>query len=230
MKRITNILAAILVASPAAMAWKTTADSTDVKLYDINVDVDEAAKKLRVRIEMDVEKYSLGADREMIFTPVLLGANGTDSLTLKPIVVAGRNLWYSYLRNGMAGSPQPTIFRAGEKVRAVCDRELPLEDWMAVSSLEMRCETANCCDTPDKLIGPSTDGNVPLALIDLRQPELTPEFVFAPPVDAGPVVLSLEGSAFVTFVVNRTELNPSYMINPQELAKITGSIDKVRRE
>lgn len=55
-------------------------------------------------------------------------------------------------------------------------------------------------------------------------------FVFAPPVDEGPVIKSIEGSAFITFVVNRTELKPDYMVNRRELGKIINSIDYVRND
>ena len=49
MKRIASILCAFAVATPALMAFKSTADSTDIKLYDINVAVDEAAAKSQNR-------------------------------------------------------------------------------------------------------------------------------------------------------------------------------------
>lgn len=219
-----------MIASPAAMAIKTVADTADVKLYDLNVAVDEQANKVSVMIDLDVSKYSLGKDREMIFTPVLIADNLKDSLQLDPVIIAGRNLWYSYLRNDLIDENDVRIFRAGENKQAVVKSEFPLEPWMAFSTLEMRCETANCCDTPNKLVGPSRSGNVPMARISLLRPEANVDFVFAPPVDAGPVIKSIGGSAFVTFVVNRTELKPDYMINRQELAKITKSIDLVRND
>lgn len=230
MKRIANILVALMIASPAAMAIKTVDDSADVKLYDLNVAVDEQANKVSVMVDLDVSKYSLGKDREMIFTPVLIADNLKDSLQLDPIIIAGRNMWYSYLRNDLIDENDVRIFRAGENKQAVVKSEFPLEPWMAFSTLEMRCETANCCDTPNKLVGPSPSGNVPMARITLLRPEANVDFVFAPPVDAGPVIKSIGGSAFVTFVVNRTELKPDYMINRQELAKITRSIDFVRND
>lgn len=230
MKRIANILAAMMIASPAAMAFKSAVEASDLKLYDLNVEVDESAQKVRVAIELDVEKFSLGKDREMIFTPVLLADDGSDSLQLKPVIIAGRNMWYSYLRNDRIEEANPTIFRAGTKGMATVRSDFPLEPWMSSSTLEMRCETANCCDEPEKLLGPSPKGNVPLARIDIERPELEAEFIFAPPVDAGPVIKHIEGSAFVTFVVNRTELKPDYMINRQELAKIINSIEYVRKD
>lgn len=44
------------------------------------------------------------------------------------------------------------------------------------------------------------------------------------------VVLTAEGKAFVDFVVNRTDLNPSYRGNTREIAKIIESIDRVKND
>ena len=91
MKRIASILAALALATPAVMAFKSTADSTDIKLYDINVAVDEAAGKLKIDIDLDIEKYSVNSEREIIFTPVIVADNLSASLALEPLVIAGRN-------------------------------------------------------------------------------------------------------------------------------------------
>ena len=229
MKRIASILCAFAVATPALMAFKSTADSTDIKLYDINVAVDEAAAKVRIDIDLDIEKYSVNSEREIIFTPVIVADNLSDSLALEPIVIAGRNRWFHYLRDGELEDPLTPIYRAGKKnAHAGSPREVPFASWMEQSTVEMRAESANCCDAPDRLTGPSPSGNIPLAHIDVTRPAFNPDFVYAPPVDAGPVIKSLSGSAFITFIVNRTELEPDYMINPQELRKIYNSIQYVK--
>ncbi len=230
MKRIINLLAALFIASYAAWASGPTADSADIKLYDISVAVDAQARKVRVRIGLDIEKYRVSSEREIIFTPVLVARDRSDSLVLEPVTIAGRNRWYHYLRDGVLDGGDSGIYRAGRKIRAAYDREFAYEPWMGQSMLEMRAETANCCDTPSRLAGPSESGNVPMAEIDVTRPSLDARFVFAPPVDAGPVIKSIEGSAFVTFVVNRTELKPDYMRNRAELAKIIESIEYVRRD
>ncbi len=115
MKRIASILCAFAVATPALMAFKSTADSTDIKLYDINVAVDEAAAKVRIDIDLDIEKYSVNSEREIIFTPVIVADNLSDSLALDPIVIAGRNRWFHYLRDGELEDPLTPIYRAGKK-------------------------------------------------------------------------------------------------------------------
>ena len=209
MKRIASILCAFAVATPALMAFKSTADSTDIKLYDINVAVDEAAAKVRIDIDLDIEKYSVNSEREIIFTPVIVADNLSDSLALDPIVIAGRNRWFHYLRDGELEDPLTPIYRAGKKnAHAVYTRDVPFASWMEQSTVEMRAESANCCDAPERLTGPSPSGNIPLAHIDVTRPAFSPDFVYAPPVDAGPVIKSLSGSAFITFIVNRTELEP----------------------
>ncbi len=231
MKRIAIIIAALAVVAPGALAaFRSTVDSTDIKLYDINVAVDERAQNVRVRIDLDIEKYSVPSEREIIFTPVLIADNRTDSLVMDEIVIAGRNRYYHYLRDNMLEGGDSHIYRAGKNQHARVDSEFPFQAWMGASTLEMRAMTANCCDAPKPLVGPSQSGYVPMARIDIQRPTLDIDFVFAPPVDAGPVIKSIEGSAFVTFVVNRTELKDNYMNNRAELNKIINSIEYVRRD
>ncbi len=205
-----------------------TAKATPLKVNDIEVEVNEQSQTLWLNIDLDMADMKLPADREMIFTPVIIAENGTDSLELDPITVAGRNRWYWHLRNSDLDAPGTYVYRAGSTAHATYKERIPFEPWMGNSLIEMRQEAATCCDRPDPLPGPGRRGNVDLALIDTRRPPLIAEFVFAPPVDAGPVIKELKGSAFITFVVNRTELKPDYMINPQELRKIYNSIQYVK--
>ena len=229
-KRILGIFAAAALAAQAAWAIDMRADSTTINLADMKIAVDENARRVRIDISLDVEAFSIGSDREMILTPVLMAKDRSDSLELEPITIAGRNRWYYYLRNGFLEGSDADIYRAGKPAKARCDREFDLEPWMENSSLEMRAATANCCDSPQLMKGPSVNGMVPMAEIDTRRPVLNAPYRFAPPVDAGPVTRNIEGSAFVTFVVNRTELKEHYMNNRAELDKIINSIEYVRRD
>ncbi|MDE6085852.1 MAG: hypothetical protein K2G40_05565, partial [Muribaculaceae bacterium] len=230
MKRIANILLALALASPAMIANQREVSASDIRLQDLSLNVDEAAGTVSAHLDLAVAGYNVGKDREMIFTPMLIADDRSDSIMLDEIIVAGRNRWYHYLREGFLDKRDPNIFRSGKPGNAVVDARFPFQPWMSHSSLEMRCATANCCDAPEQMIGPSPAGNVPMARIDLERPTVEIDYVFAPPVDAGPVIKSIEGSAFITFVVNRTELNPTYMKNPAELQKIINSIEFVRKD
>lgn len=216
-----------LFSAPAAEAIGLKA-GTPLKVHDIKVSIDETSNQLLLDIDLDMAEIKLPANREMIFTPVIIAQNGTDSLELDPITVAGRNRWYWHVRNNDIEAPRTQLFRAGTPDHATYSERIPFEPWMGNSLIEMRQESANCCDRAEVIPGPGRRGNIDLAVIDTRRPPLIAEFVFAPPVDAGPVIKELKGSAFITFVVNRTELNPTYMINPQELKKIYNSIQFVK--
>ncbi len=214
----------------AAGAAELRADSSDLNLYDIRVAVDESARKLAIDIDLDIDRFKVGSERELIFTPMVFAADGSDSLALEPVTVAGRNRWYHYLRDGVLDVEGNDIFRAGKPVHAKVTRSIDLEPWMEHSTVEMRVESANCCDKAVLMPGDTPAQNVLLAEINTGAPMLDAPFVFAPPVDAAPVIKSIEGSAFITFVVNRTELKPDYMVNRRELGKIINSIDFVRKD
>lgn len=232
--RIILALGMAATAAGGACAAETAANGAEVytplKVYDMNVRVDEKARTLALTIDLFMADMKLSMNREMIFTPVIISADGSESVELSPVVMAGRNRYYWHRRNADSDTEGTRIYRAGEKNHAVYKELIDFKDWMQNCTVEMRQEVADCCDEPEAFAGGSPNGNVELARIDTRRPALADEFVFTPPVDAGPVVKSLKGSAFVTFVVNRTELKPDYMINRAELKKITGSIDLVRED
>lgn len=229
MKLKSIILPALLASlAPHAVAAVGLKGESPLKVHDIQVSIDETSNQLLLDIDLDMADIKLPANREMIFTPVIIAQNGTDSLELNPITIAGRNRWYWHVRNSDIDDPRAQLYRAGTAEHATYTEHIPFEPWMGNSLIEMRQQSANCCDPAETIPGPGRRGNIDLAVIDTRRPPLISEFVFAPPVDAGPVIKELKGSAFITFVVNRTELNPIYMINPQELKKIYNSIQFVK--
>lgn len=230
-KRILSAVLLAIAGVSGVLAGNNDIAADKLKIYDMNVKVNERARTLGVDIALDLKKFSVSSEREMILTPVLIASSGTDSLVLDTIRVAGRNRWFHYLRDGGEDYVANNhIYRAGAKTTPHYTAHVDLEPWMEHSSLEMRALSANCCDTPVFLKGESPRGYVPLAEIDVRRADIDAPYVFAPPVDAAPVKKALQGKAFITFVVNRTELKPDYMVNPRELKKIIASIDTVRND
>ena len=61
------------------------------------LDVARTDGNLFVSMDMDLSSLNLKTDRELIVTPVLY--TGTDSLSLSPVVIAGRNRYFHHLRN-----------------------------------------------------------------------------------------------------------------------------------
>lgn len=79
-----------------------------------------------------------------------------------------------------------------------------------------------CCDGVEALYSD------PIARI--KRVDYNPVFGYVSPVADSVKEFKLEGSAFINFPVNRTELYPTYMNNPAELLKITGTIDSVKND
>ena len=206
-------------------------DNMPLRVYDLSVAVNEAPKTVDINIELNLKDFKIGTNKEVIFTPVLLSDSGKDSLVMNPISICGRNRWYFYDRDGLLDNPENNIYRSGQREKINITKTIPFEDWMGHSTLEMRQEETNCCSKPTLLPGNTPAGNVLLATINTDRTALDfNDYVFSPPMEDEPVRRSVQGKAFVTFVVNRTELNPTYMDNPKELQKILNSIEIVRND
>ena len=217
----------------AALAAATTAWAADpsLKIYDVDVTVNEQVRTVDVTLDLYMKNFKVGRNGEAVYTPVILSENGQDSVVLSPFTVCGRNRYYYYMRDGMLDDGTAPIYRSGSKEMVTIRESVPLQPWMLNNgTVEVRQLTSNCCSKQKLLPGNSPFGNVLIARLHQTTPELDFDYVFAPPVEEGPVTKSVEGRAFVTFVVNRTELNPTYMNNPAEIRKILNSIDIVKAD
>ena len=229
MKRFIAISAFILTLLCPAPDAVAKADASLLKVHHLDVAVDEQAEKVTIDLTLNMASIKPGIDREVVFTPVMISAGATDSLELPEITVAGKNRYFWHVRNDDA-EDAARVYRGGAKGLVNYSQTVDFEPWMGQSTVEMRLESATCCNSPERIDGPSRHGNVELAQIDTRRPDLLAEFVYMRPADAGPVMKQIEGKAFVSFVVNRTELKPDYMVNRREIAKILQSIDFVRND
>ncbi len=226
MKRLSikNILATAAAASLGFVAQPAAAGTSGESLLKVtHVKVACHDNELSLALEMDPRALDPGRDREVVFTPVLRSLTSADSIEMPTIRVAGRNRYYSHIRNNdidygqkltLAGSREPLVYR----------QEMALEPWMTHSRIVMREEVGNCCDAPVPLT------TTPVAELDLEVRPVELPFEYVALVGDSIITRKAEGRAFVNFVVNRTELKPDYMKNPEEIGKILASIDLVKSD
>ena len=219
MATLRNILLAACAAFPAAFAF--AADPAELRLSAM--EVARVDNQLDITLTVDVSDIRPGRDREVVFTPVLLSQDGTDSLVLDPVSVAGRNRYLLAERHGFAGA-DGRVFQAGAKTPASIHSRVDFLPWMMTSRLEMRRQTANCCDP---LVQHPT---LPLAEMDFNEHPFEPPYGYVALTGDSVVELTAEGRAYVDFVVNHTEIKPTYRRNRVEIAKIIESIDRVRND
>ncbi len=182
---------------------------------------------LQVSFDIDPHRLKPGSDRQVTFTPILRSKhNAKDTVALKPITFAGRNRYYTHLREGdmTAGD---LIYQAGKKSTVEYIRTTTWQPWMSNCEVIMREETQNCC----RPVTPLCD--TPIADIGTSEEDFTnmlEEIDYVALTGDSAVVLEAEGKAYIDFVVNRTEIKDNYRRNPIELKKIIESIDLIKND
>lgn len=175
-----------------------------------------------VDMEMNMAALDVDANRAVLLTPRL--KNGTDSLDLPAVGIYGRRRYYFYVRNGesMLSGSKETSYRA-KKCPDTQDYHtiVPYAGWMDGAKLTLHRDDFGCCNTllasQQGLLGEHTEKTA-----------FFPELVYIRPRAEAIKSDTLEGSAYVDFVVDRTDINPTYRNNVAELGKIQASIDSVR--
>ncbi|MDE5638685.1 MAG: DUF3868 domain-containing protein, partial [Odoribacter sp.] len=186
-----------------------------------NLDIARTEGNLFVAMEVNVSGLELKMDREMVLTPVL--RNGTDSLRLPAIIVAGRNRYFYHQRNDSLADN--VLIRRTKKDTVVDYRAaVPYKDWMATAVLMM--DEGECGCRCEVLM---SDGEK-LTTLDFKPKVFKPVFVYLAPQAEAEKIREMRGSAFIDFPVNRTYIRENYRNNYAELQKIRNTIDVVRND
>lgn len=210
-----------LIATMALMASMTCMAEANIPVK--NLRINRIGENIAVDFNIDPSGYNPGRNAEVKFTPVLRAADGSDSLELKPVTVVGSTRYYLGLRDKSikegdmvcrSGAERPLDYRA----------EVAYQPWMEHSTLDMRLTSTSCCKAPQNMLNEPAQ----MAAIDYREPSYAAVSNYVKVTGDSAVVLSENLSAFVDFVVNRTEIRPDYRNNRSEINKILDAINKVK--
>ena len=186
-----------------------------------NLFVSRSDDKLFISMDIDVSGLEVKSNREVIFMPAL--ASDDHTLSLPAVMIAGRNRYYHHLRNNKLRPTTTELYRRSDVSVVEYRTVVPYEKWMNTARLVTLNEICGCSD--ETLAGE----NEPLLALQLEPKVFVPDFVYIRP-KAEPKINVLEGSAFIDFPVNRTEIHENYRRNPVELQKILNTIDAVRND
>ena len=217
MKRILFVLTVLFVNIVALFAQNV--DGAKVE----NLRLKHNGEFMAVNMAVDFSSLDVSSNRAVLFTPVLV--NGNDSVELSSVGFYGRRRYYYYERNN-----QSIIAGDNGKAYRVSDRPenmdysaiVPYEKWMDGAHLVMHRYEYGCCN---KVLN---EQQAQLGIF--KEKYFTPRYVYLRPVAEVVKSRSLSGSAYIDFVVNRVDINPSYRNNKVELAKITATIDSVKSD
>lgn len=224
MKKTVFLL--ILALSAILPATLSARDYTRLSLYDPEVSLSEGDHAVTVSMTVNPKDWNFGLNRYVTLTPVIRSVSTADSVALKPITIAGRNMYYRILRD--KNLAEGYLLHAGKGKPLSYSVTVPMENWMSLSDVEFSYIQEGCCGSP---LAP--EENLPLARIDLTPVEYVPTLAYMEPVAAPKEARHISGKAYVVFPVNKTFIDPDYMVdgrkpNIPELRKITASIDTVR--
>lgn len=178
---------------------------------------------MAVNMDVDFSSLDVSSNRAVLFTPMLV--NGNDSLELAPVGFYGRRRYYYYVRNdkSLISGENGKSYRVSERPE-IMDYNVVVryEKWMDGACLVLNRSEYGCCN---KVLNEQQS-----QLAIFKEVYLTPKYVYIRPVTELEKSRSISGSAYIDFVVNRTDINPTYRNNKVELAKITATIDSVKND
>lgn len=216
MKRILSILIALLIATTGVKAQSI--DGVKVE----NLQMKRQGEYMAVKMNMDFTTLDMPSNRAVLFTPMIV--NGKDSLELSSIGIYGRRRYYYYVRNDKSIiAENGKTYRASERPENMeYNVMVPYSRWMNGSYLLLHRSDYGCCN---KVVDEQFS-----QMASFKEMVFSPKFVYVRPVTEMVKTRSLSGSAYIDFVINRTNINPNYRNNKVEIAKIQATIDSVKTD
>ncbi len=176
---------------------------------------------MEVDMTLDVSNLKVKRNRAVLLTPCVI--NPDDSLHLNTIGVYGRRRYFHTLRtlgDGMLSGEGELTYRKKNLPDVVEYHEvMNYETWMDGADIQLHRYLYGCCE---QILAEETGWLG-------RYVRYIPELLYVTP-KAEVKTRSLEGTAYIDFVVNKTNIDPNYHKNPEELALVNASINSVRND
>ena len=218
MNRVFSLVAVALLTVCAAYSQ----DIPDVDIKDFTLELKD--DYLNVDIDIDLSQLDIKTTQVVVLTPKVI--NGADTLQLKSVGVYGRNRRIYYERNEdiKPTNPGDIDLVASQTADMVSyNSSVAFVDWMNGCRVEISRRDYGCCGHSDLIAEKELVNRFPLD-------KYFPDLIYLRPEHEVVKTREISGSAFVDFPVSQTVIYPTYRNNVAELAKITGTIDSVKRD
>lgn len=217
-RQLTTYLTLLLLPAISMSAAKARVVPVGIDSLDLS----RHGEYMVLDMDLDLTPTDVPSLRAQVLTPLLVSADG-DTVSLPSVGVYGRRRYINFLRNDRTALSHDveTSIRASERPADFrYNASVPYEDWMHDATLLMRRRLFGCANC---IIDERTDSVSSYFKIN----PAIPEIIYFEARDTGPVIETLEGSAYIDFIVDKTDIEPGYRRNPVELMKIQSSIDTV---
>lgn len=222
-KTIIALIALAAMATAAKAQQILTPEKIRINSYQLVTNPDG---KLYANINYTLtEDLKVTSNRMLTLTPMIFADStvGNGNRSLSKSVFYGRKRMIVQKRQDIL----PTNLNAfmlrknGEEQNVESRSVIDLEPWMQECHLKLHAQLCGC--------GNAEEENMTISIGQMLGPFPTYEHIafmmpIAPPVKTD----SLNGSAYLDYRVNRTELDPTYRRNPAELDSIKATIAPIR--
>lgn len=176
---------------------------------------EKVGSDLVLKMNIDLSKLRVSKSQSVVLTPVV--AKGDSISAFPSLVVNGRQRHVLYQRLKRPVTEREMTLAEATATPVSYVASTPYAAWMKGARVMLVSDSCGCGWSN---LGPSAYQNVTL---------LDPEYPLCFVTPAAEVKqYTLDGSAFLDFPVNRTEIHPEYRKNPRELAKIIETINAVK--
>lgn len=216
MKKINLLILAYVMGSSAMMARGVAPVGVD------SISFGKHGDYMVVDMDLNFRRTNVPSSKALIITPLVVSEKG-DTVSLHSVGIYGHQRYINFLRNNMdkLTADTQTTFKESERPDYYdYNCSVPYADWMSNSKLVIKRSMLGCanCVNDQKEDAISNYYEITPGV---------PEIKYFESMSTEPVVESLRGSSFIDFVVDKTDINPVYRRNPQELARIRATIDTV---
>ena len=200
------------------------------------VRLEQSGEFLHIDLDVIMDDVKVKSARGVDFIPQLISS--TTTRDLPRISIKGRNEYLAYERKlSVMSRKQKDSYRLPYLVEKNYKKKsgvlqyryaLPYEPWMADARLNVQRDECGC--------GESTLMNVEYAFDKVTLERMLVPYVVTPYLSyVEPMVEEIksrdvQAECFLDFVVNRVDIRPEYMNNPQELAKLRAMIDELKAD
>ena len=200
------------------------------------VRLEQAGDSLYIDMDIVLNRVKVKSTRGVDLIPQLISSE--KGCNLPKVTMKGRDEYRVYERSlslmnaaEKAGYEKPYIVKRVHRPTSETIQYryiLPYESWMADAHLDIQRDECGCGETLLMKVEPVVDR---VTLEYIPEPyAIVPHMAFIKPVVEEIKRRDIQVESFLDFEVNKVDIRPEYMNNPQELAKIRTMIDELKSD
>lgn len=225
------MLTALLLSFPEgslAQAYKGSITVRPVRL-------EQRGDSLYVGVDVHLDRVRVKSQLSVDLAPLVVLGDGVG--TMPVISVKGRNNYKDYQRSllldkALMRQPYMAIKGFGGRTETVrYEYAVAYQDWMADSQFRIVREVRGCGESGQPEVSTFTDRiDLDLAPYYPPAPVRRPSLAYVKPEVEAVKTREIQAECRLDFIVNKTNIDPSYMNNPRELASIKEIIDELKND